>query len=420
MNLSKTASHNSRKLKVLAFVKSPTFRYQHTLILLLFVSATLIFLDLGVFSLSFIFGASLIFICLAKTPWLLKPTGSMWFLFTFLGIALLSLLFAETPITGGDIKIYIQSIYWFLLATVVYNFYPLINKQKLSKYVFWSVLILLTLFVIGFRKGMSQNAVAFSVIIIAPLGFYFLKRLWVKIAFAALLVFLILLNGSRSGAAISFGQSALLILFSVPAFKRYMKLSLLAFAFLIAFFTSESTLGIIGNAIYNYNPRLGELMTNTEFVLRNDMSWLQRKAQVQKGKQIFEKHPVLGIGYTKFSEYDIVIDESKIESDRGLRNIDNRSSHNSYINWLAETGLLGIGVMLGLFITILLTFWKNLNMLPNTFESSLFIAFVGMLIYFYTISAHLGTSTWIMYGIIAGGANALKLTQKEKKIKSFL
>lgn len=394
------------------------FKQQHSLILLLFVSATLIFLDLGVFSLSFIFGVSLIFICMAKTPWLLKPTGAMWFLFAFLGIALLSLLFAETPITGGDIKTYIQTIYWFLLATVVYNFYPLINKQKLSKYVFYSVLLLLTLYVLDFRKGMTQNSVAFSVIIIAPLGFYFLKRLWVKIAFAALLVFLILLNGSRSGAAISFGQSALLILFSLPAFKRYIKLTLLAFVLLIAFFASESTLGTVGKALYPYNPRLGELMTNTEFVLRNDMSWLQRKAQVQKGKQIFAKHPVLGIGYTKFSEYDIVIDRSKIKSDRKLRNIDNRSSHNTYVNWFAETGILGIGIMLGLFFTLLLTFWRNLNLLTDTFESSLFIAFMGMLVYFYTISAHLGTSTWMMYGIIAGGANALKLTQRENKSRS--
>jgi O-antigen ligase len=137
------------------------------------------------------------------------------------------------------------------------------------------------------------------------------------------------------------------------------------------------------------------------------MSWLQRQAQIQKGKQIFAEHPVLGIGYTNFVAYNIEIDESQIEADRSLRNIDNRSSHNTYISWLAETGALGFGSMILFFLFILVSFWRKIHLLPDRFESGLLISFLGMLIYFYTIAAQMGTSTWIMYGIIAGGANAL-------------
>ena len=413
MNQTKTVL-SIRKKRMLTFINSPTFRYQQTLTILLFVSATLIFLDLGIFSVSFIFGAALILITLSRKPALLKPKGLMWLLFAFLVIALLSLFFSELPLTSGHFKLYIQTVYWFLLAVIVFNLYPFINKRILSKYVLFSVFLLLLLYVLGLKVG-SQNAVAFTVIILAPLGYYYIKNFWFKMFFASLLVFLMLLNGSRSGAIISFVQSGLIILLTLPKFNKYFKTISIIFVLLIGLFTTETMLSTVGSAIYPYNDRLGELMMNTEYVLLNDMSWLQRQAQIQKGKQIFADNPVLGIGYLKFSDFDIKIDESKIESDRPLRNIDNRSSHNSYINWLAETGALGFGSMIFFFISILTIFWKRIRYLPGQFESTLFVSFLGMLIYFYTISAYLGTSTWIMYGIIAGGASAIN---KKNNIKS--
>ncbi len=391
---------------ILNYLKSSTFKYQQTLIVLLFVSATLIFLDLGLFSASFIFGVGLILITLSRKPALVKPKGLMWLLFAFLVIALLSLIFSELPLTSGHFKLYIQTVYWFLLSVIIFNLYPLINKRILSKYILFSVLMLLLLYVSGFKVG-AQNSVAFTIIIIAPLSFFFLRNIWLKILFAGILVFLILLNGSRSGAIISFGQSLLIILFSLPAVRKYIKTILITTGIILVLFTTETTLGIVGEAIYPFNPRMGELLSNTEYVLRNDMSWLQRQAQIQKGKQIFAEHPVLGIGYTNFVAYDIEIDESQIEADRSLRNIDNRSSHNTYISWLAETGALGFGTKILFFLFILVSFWRKIHLLPDRFESGLLISFLGMLIYFYTIAAQMGTSTWIMYGIIAGGANAL-------------
>lgn len=402
---------------IFQFIKSPTFQYLHILIILLFVSATLIFLDLGLFSASFIFGATLVVFTLMRRPALLKPRGIMWMLFVFLIVALLSWVFPEIELSGREIRLYIQTIYWFLLAVIINNLYPFLNKLKLSKYILFSTILLLVIYVSGFRMGLRQNAVAFTVIILAPLSFFFLRKLWLKILFAGILVFLILLNGSRSGAIISFGQSLLIILFSLPAVRKYMKTILVVAGMLVVLLTTETTLSLVGEAIYPVNPRMGELLTNTEYVLRNDMSWLQRQAQIQKGKQIFAEHPVLGIGYTNFVAYDIEIDESQIEADRSLRNIDNRSSHNTYVSWISETGILGFGTMVIFFIIILVGFWKKIHLLAGTFESTLLISFLGLIIYFYTISSGMGTSTWIMYGLIAGGANLLSSKKSDIKPK---
>jgi hypothetical protein len=79
--------------------------------------------------------------------------------------------------------------------------------------------------------------------------------------------------------------------------------------------------------------------------------------------------------------------------------------------------MLGFGTMIFFFIFILVKYWKNINLLPDRFESTLLISFLGMLIYFYTISSGVGTSTWIMYGIIAAGANALSAKKSDMKPK---
>jgi hypothetical protein len=64
---------------------------------------------------------------------------------------------------------------------------------------------------------------------------------------------------------------------------------------------------------------------------------------------------------------------------------------------------------------LLFSFWKNVHFLSGQFESTLFVSFFGVVVYFYTISSGLGTSTWIVYGLIAGGANLVNVKSKLTK-----
>lgn len=390
------------------------FNRQQNLIILLFVSGALIFLDLGLFSASFLVGAALIFYTLVKSPSALRARGNMWLLFFFLFIALLSLLNSEIAISLKHLKIYLQTVYWFLLSVIIYNLYPYLDKLKLSKFILFSVLFLLVLYVTGFQVG-SQNGVAYTGIILAPLGYFYIKKLSYKIFFSALILFLMILNGSRTGAVIAFLQFGFIVLLLMPGLNRYFKSILLSTALVFLLVFNESGLATAGRIIYPLNERVGVLLMDTDYVMHNDMSWLQRKAQVQKGKQIFNKHPFLGIGYTNFVDYKILINESAIESDRKLRNIDNRSAHNSYVALLAETGLLGLSSIVLLLLLSFVTFWKNLKLILNSFEAYVFVSLVGLIIYFYTISGHQGTSVWIMYGMIAGAAQFIKKSKLVQK-----
>jgi len=395
-------------------------KIEHSLILLLFISALLIFLDLGLFSASFFFGSFLIINFYHRTSSIPVPSGVMWYLFVFIVIALASIIFSGINITFYHFKIYIQTVYWLLLAVIVYNAYPVINKKSLSKYILFSTLLLLILYVIGFRSGMSQNSVSFSVIILAPLGYFYLNRPWKKFTFAVLLIFLMLLNGSRTGAIISFIQSGFILLFSVPILSRYIKPLVAIIILTIVLFNVEPVRKGLGKVVYPYNNELGMLIKDPELVMRTDKSWLTRKAQVQKGKQIFAKHPVLGIGYMNFVKYDIKINFAGLGIDPKMKGIKNRSAHNSYIEILAETGIIGFTAFFLFFIHCLFIFWKSINHIGNSFESNVFVSLLGMLVYFYTISAYLGTSSWIMYGLFAGATLLINNeTKKERHSKQM-
>lgn len=195
--------------------KNLSNRLIQSLILFLFISALLFFLDFGLFSVSFVFGGLLIITTIIKQKSLLKIVGPMWFLLLFLIFSLFSLLFSEIPTEFSHIKIYIQTIYWFILSVIVFNFYLLLDKSKISKYIFYSSILLLALYVLGLKVG-SQNGIAFTVVIYGPLGYYFLKNIRVKLFFVVILLSLMLLNGSRSGALIMFIQSILIFFSFLP------------------------------------------------------------------------------------------------------------------------------------------------------------------------------------------------------------
>jgi len=372
----------------------------------LFALATLAIFDIGSVSASFVFGAVLILLSLKDFNFYFKPRGLTRLLLLFVVVALIGLVFTEVPATKTTPIRVLQLIYWFLLTVFVYNTYEYIDKILLSKVVFFAALLFITLDVTF--MDISQNAVAFTVIIMGPLGYYFLKKYLFKVAYAILLVLLILFNGSRTGAILAFLQTVLFFFLFTPVLQKYVKLLLFSLIFFAISLNLNPLRTSLGKFVYPINQRVGELLINPDYVFRNDMSWLQRKAQVNKGLQIFKLHPLTGIGIFNFPQYEMDIDISNIETTRTLRNIENRSAHNTYIALLAETGLPGLSLVIIIFLSALLPFIKQLNKLGSTFEGCVFISFIGLLAYFYNISAFYGSSSWLIYGLITGSANFIK------------
>ena len=80
--------------------------------------------------------------------------------------------------------------------------------------------------------------------------------------------------------------------------------------------------------------------------LYRDKSFIIRKIQVEKSKQLFKVYPFLGVELKKFTEYrlDIEYNDSffKVQRPGGLKsNLDERSAHNSHYAILYEVGIFG-------------------------------------------------------------------------------
>lgn len=382
-------------------------RNRNFLLMALFALATLAIFDLGTISFSFVFGAALIILSLNDYRFFFVLRGLTNLLLLFVVVALVGLVVSEVPASKTTPVRAAQLVYWFLLAVFVFNTYDYIDKILLSKLVFVSALLFIALDITF--MDISQNAVAFTVIIMGPLGYYFLKKYSYKLYYALLLMFLMLLNGSRTGAVLAFVQTVLFFFLFTPRLSRYARV-LLLIVIVLAFSLNLAPVRVaVGKLINPVNERVGELLINPDEVFRNDMSWLQRKAQINKGLQIFKLHPILGIGIFNFPRYGIDIDVSNIETDRGrIRNIENRSAHNTYVALLAETGILGLFTVVFMFTIALWPFIKEMNNIGGTFEGCVFISMIGLLGYFYLISGFFGSSAWLIYGLILGASQNLK------------
>ncbi len=373
------------------------------LICLIFIFSILTFFNIGAISTSFIFGIMLIILSLSYFKFYFIPRGLSILLLTFIIISLIGLLLSGSPLELQHFKRVIQVLYWFLLAVYIFNSYDYLDKKQLSKVIF--IAILVYLFINLRYKLVLRNEVAFTVIIMGPMGLFFLPKYIYRLCYSMVLLILMFVLGSRTGAIICLGQMILFLILFTPRLNGRSKLLITVFILLIVGTNLSPLRKELGQIVLPVNERIGLFLVNPEWVFKNDISWLQRRAQIQKGFQIFKEHPILGIGIFNFQNYEVDIDVTQIQSNRGkIRNIDFRSSHNVYISLLSETGILGFTLVIVMFLLILYHLFVNIDRLGSSFEAAIFISFMGMLVYFYFISSFFGTSSWLLYGLTLGAA----------------
>ena len=160
---------------------------------------------------------------------------------------------------------------------------------------------------------------------------------------------------------------------------------------------------ILSYQVDKINPRLGALLRlGDDGSLKRDKSWLQRKLLISKGKEIFAKHPFIGIGPMNFRYYDSKLEEYSTfnflqGNSRELYN--SRSAHNSYIQVLTEFGLVGFIFFLVIIFRPIYFFWRNFNSATLKVEHLPIVCLIGISIHFYAISAFTGAIPWLVIGL---------------------
>jgi O-antigen ligase len=164
----------------------------------------------------------------------------------------------------------------------------------------------------------------------------------------------------------------------------------------------------IGNSFETISPRFSELIKGEESGdLAEDKSWLIRELMLTKTIEIFSDYPILGIGYDHFKAYDAKLGSMADDKFYRLRNdskdyLNTRSSHNSYAEYLANTGIIGFFFLFSFSISIFNNYFKGLFI--NSGELILIIigGFIGAAIHGYAITAFTGANFWLLMGISAG------------------
>jgi O-antigen ligase len=251
--------------------------------------------------------------------------------------------------------------------------------------------------------GFSQNQFAFLLIVFGPIAIYYASEKYGRryaILTALLVVAAGALSGSRSGSILTL-LSGFLTLYSNRL--NLPRILLILSLILTVYFSSQ--LPMVKNLIFSVNERTYDLIYNTEEVLKTDQSYLIRVAQVEKGLAMFAERPLTGTGINTFNHYrynfkgDFEGFEVLAKTQK-TKELDALGSHNSYINLLAEGGLVVFGPFVLLVAGLFAYFIKNFKKIHD-FQKPFFWALVGVSIHLYFIAAIVNVFVWMLIGLAA-------------------
>lgn len=332
-----------------------------------------------------------------------------------------------TDIDSYGVATVVRYAYWiFIFVLTAYVISAGKLSQMASRILGWSILALVILrwgeaFIygnIGAWTGthlLTQNDYGFAFSTFSPflLKMFFSERKW-ESRFAVfgnvLLWGAAAINGSRgSWIAILAGLTLFLVLlgFSQP---RKAVMSLFFFLFMAGFaFLAFSASTRISTAVENRFSTFQNLNEEKSFMIRQLMD--------QKALGLFEQSPWFGVGAGRFRVSSVPLDIPEPLRYANQAYFDLKSSHNSYLGFLAENGLMGavpFGLLLLLLTTLGFKSAVSLSRQKQYWGTAIYASFVGMSVHMWAISSLTNTANWFVYGLVAAMIILAQTEFKEK------
>lgn len=297
-------------------------------------------------------------------------------------------------------------LYWVVIIFICFTYLRIriVNLDLIYKSIFFGVIISTTYYLLlqdyianpFFFKRFGPNNFSFLLICFTPQTLYYIRKRF-SLPWAYLLFFIILyiqlLEGRRAGFGLIFlsGLFTLNIsLFDDLTVNKIFKLSL-SIILVSLLFNSV----FIKDSIYNFSPRVHKLVYEGPDSLFEDRSFQTRLAMVEKGVTLFKEYPLTGIGLNNFTRKEALIQGDfkgasfVLKKDIFIRT----SSHNSYVNILAEGGLLLFIPLIILLLGITFSYFKYFFVLTNA-AKIMFSSFITMCIHFYFMNAIVNSLAW--------------------------
>jgi O-antigen ligase len=278
---------------------------------------------------------------------------------------------------------------------------------------------------ISFSTSITRNAFVFDLICGVPLSFLFIRyhfnKIWVFFILILLFVAFMYTNG-RSAAIIGALELVFLLYIFSYKYRNVVKFSFLGLMVIFIFVQTDYAqiyIEQLASNLESVNPRFASLLKGEdEGDLEQDKSWLHRRLMIDKGKEIVKSYPFFGIGIGNFSYYDSPLKSYMTYSRLGAESIsyyNSRSAHNSYVQVMSESGLVGLGLVLTLLIIPVYYLLKFFFTVRMDVTHLALISLLGMSMHFYAIAAIFGALPWLIVGLAWG---SLQSGFKKSKIWS--
>ena len=138
--------------------------------------------------------------------------------------------------------------------------------------------------------------------------------------------------------------------------------------------------------------------------LESSKSFQLRLAMTSKAVELWKDHPWFGVGVGQFSHTTAEFPVPDLLSYYTQDELNRRSSHNSWAQWLAETGVVGTLPLLLLWVWLMLKGSGAALQLARRgryFGLVVVAGFVGMSVHFVALSGLTGTVAWFVFALVA-------------------
>jgi O-antigen ligase len=249
---------------------------------------------------------------------------------------------------------------------------------------------------------MSQNSYGFQFSTYSPFLLILMiqQRGWKRLFMVVPNVIVwgaIAINGSRgSWVAIGVGVGAFLILLLWSRPRKLIEMMALMILLISA----------IGGIYLTFPERFGTVVSrfDTFSTLEDDKSYMVRQVMNQKSIKLFKDSPLIGVGAARYRLSTVSLEIPSLLRSGSQESFDSKSSHNSYLSFLAENGLFG-AVPFGILVLVLL--FQGLRWVTKFtrrgeyWALAIFLAFIEMSVHMWVISLLTNTSNWFVYGLLA-------------------
>jgi len=145
--------------------------------------------------------------------------------------------------------------------------------------------------------------------------------------------------------------------------------------------------------------------------LERDKSYMVRQVMNQRSLKLFALSPWFGTGPGRYGAIYVPLEMPLVLAGKSDAELMGRSSHNSYLSFLAEGGLAASLPLAALIVTLAIRgalAAMALNRKGERWALGVYASFIAMSVHFWVLSGLAGTHAWFVYGLVVASVVSAK------------